>query len=71
MNILKGKSKFTVKDFIRVLGKFDEETPIIFGTSEKDLKSACFCQDENLIFDLGEDFSREPQLRIITIREKN
>lgn len=51
-NVLRGKSVFTVEDFIKVLNKLDPECEVIFGVY--DGHGTCF-QDDNLIFNLNQN----------------
>ena len=51
-NVLRGKSVFTVEDFIKVLNKLDPECEVIFGVY--DGHGTCF-SDDNLIFNLNQN----------------
>jgi len=74
INILRGKSVFTVEDFIKVLNKLDPECEVIFGVYNGN--STCFSQDDNLIFNLDQnDREHEAEgkyvVQIITANKNN
>ena len=68
MNRLIGKDKFLVKDLINILQKQDQDMEVMFGAMDGNYNT-CFVQDENFIFDVREDFSKELVFYIITKTE--
>jgi len=65
INFLTGKKPFYVDDLIRILNRMDGRLPVVFGILYENGNKGFF-QDENLIFDIGENFSKEQELRILT-----
>lgn len=65
MKIIENQKQFTVADLIEVLQDQDQNLPVRFWATYDD-NSCMSIQDENLIFDIREDFSKEFVLNIYT-----
>ena len=67
-NILTGKNKFLVSDLIRILQLQHPELEVDFGTIDKN-NNCNHIQDENFIFKIRENFSKEYVFTIYTRTE--
>jgi len=67
-NILTGKNKFLVSDLIRILQLQHPELEVDFGTIDKN-NNYNHIQDENFIFKIRENFSKEYVFTIYTRTE--
>jgi hypothetical protein len=64
-NILTGKKKFLVSDLIRILQLQHPELEVDFGTIDKN-NNYNHIQDENFIFKIRENFSKDYVFTIYT-----
>ena len=67
-NILTGKKKFLVSDLIRILQLQHPELEVDFGTIDKN-NNYNHIQDENFIFKIRENFSKDYVFTIYTRTE--
>jgi hypothetical protein len=67
-NILTGKNKFLVSDLIRILQLQHPELEVDFGTIDKN-NNCNHIQDENFIFKIRENFSKDYVFTIYTRTE--
>ena len=67
-NILTGKNKFLVSDLIRILQLQHPELEVDFGTIDKN-NNYNHIQDENFIFKIRENFSKDYVFSIYTMTE--
>ena len=67
-NILTGKNKFLVSDLIRILQLQHPELEVDFGTIDKN-NNYNHIQDENFIFKIRENFSKDYVFTIYTRTE--
>ena len=67
-NILTGKNKFLVSDLIRILQLQHPELEVDFGTIDKN-NNYNHIQDENFIFKIRENFSKDYVFTIYTMTE--